>query len=451
LLTQYINHFLVKQFKLNRKDKNKIKFLTQNNDEVAQLAKAFLQLFALKDSYINELTARAVHHERVASELRIAKKIQLNLLPKNAGLLNNPHVSLYAYLEAAHQVGGDFYNFFFIDESRLCFMIGDVSDKGIPAAIFMGVAKSIIETISYYIKSPSEILTAFNKRLCKNNNFSMFTTLFFGILNVDTGELKYVNAGNNPPILLRHEQEPILLETNIQPVSGIFKNLQYTENTLQLDSNDILLMYTDGVTEAKNHEDKLFSEERLLDFMKDIKVVSSRILVRKLITSIKLFTKGEAQSDDIAILALCYNKNIAEKGYSFLSLPAEIASIEPFLNFVLEGISKEQYADERHNEIALVLEETLINIIKHGYPENFDQDDKTISLGYKYNAAEQLLSIRIKDSGQPFNPLTIKKVKPNKLNDLGYGLFLIQDLSDELSYNYQNQQNIFDINFMLNK
>ncbi|OGT98502.1 MAG: hypothetical protein A2298_05125 [Gammaproteobacteria bacterium RIFOXYB2_FULL_38_6] len=446
LLTEYINHFLSRKFQLSHEEKIRIGLLARRKDELALLAKAFLRLDALKDKYVKELTTKAIHTERFESELRIAKKIQLSLLPKKAGLLHHPCLSLYAYLEAAHQVGGDFYNFFFMDEKNLCFMIGDVSDKGIPAAIFMAVAKTLIEALATYLSSPADILTALNSRLCLHNEYSMFTTVFLGILNIETGDLKYVNAGNNPPILLRQSEAPIFLQNNTQTIVGVFEDLVYSDSILKLNSNDILLLYTDGVTEARNKEGEMFSEENLLKFMSNVDVNAMRILIRKLIMDIKLFTKDEPPFDDITLLALCYQQQLKTDDYYWKTLPVKIESIRLFLDFIQQIIPQKKLHSDRVNEIILAIEECLVNVIKHAF---VNPNEHEMTVGCQYNAREQVLSVCIKDNAKPFNPLTIQNTKREKNEDHGYGFFLIEDLSDELHYHYQDGQNILDISFIL--
>lgn len=258
--------------------------------------------------YISDLKRTTAAKESLESQLRIASAIQMGMLPKEVdGFCNHKEFGICGFMKPAREVGGDLYNFFMIDEEHLGFTIGDVSDKGIAAALFMSMTNTLIKAIALTDVSPAEVLFKVNNELCKGNEQSMFVTLFFGKLNIKTGHLAFANAGHNPFILLKYNRmEYQKLASGI--VLAAFENFIFSNEQLTLLPGDTMIMYTDGVTEAMNSEHKLFGEERLLDVFKSQTDAPISSLVESVINSVENHVQDFEQSDDITLLTLRFNE-----------------------------------------------------------------------------------------------------------------------------------------------
>ena len=277
----------------------------ETNDEVGVLTQAF---YTMRDNLLNLLKIQkenAREEQKRSSEMEIATKIQASVLPVNFPQTSN--FEIYASMKPAKEVGGDFYDFFFIDENRFAFLIADVSGKGIPAALFMMNAKSLLKSnlLSGY---PLDIaINKTNKELCATNKAGMFLTAFIAILNLTTGELEYVNAGHNPPaVKLDNEFEYLKSEVNL--VLSAMENFEYKSEKIFLKPENNILIYTDGVTEAQNTKDEFYGEERLLKVLnsKTENAKNTKEIIENIEIDINDFSSGSTQFDDITILDLKY-------------------------------------------------------------------------------------------------------------------------------------------------
>jgi sigma-B regulation protein RsbU (phosphoserine phosphatase) len=255
--------------------------------------------------YIKELTETTAAKERIESELKVAHDIQMSLLPKR--FPERKEFNIYAILEPAREVGGDLYDFFLLGEDHFFFLIGDVSGKGVPAALFMAVAKTLLNRLAEKCTDPSLVLAQVNKELCRENESSMFVTLFCGLLNFKTGDLLFSNAGHNPPLMIRSGQRVEWLKVPEGFVLGGMEDAIYRTERILMDRGDRILLYTDGVTEAMNREKAFYSEKRLMSEVERGKSGSVEGLVEVVLRSVKKFTEGESLSDDITLLALQFN------------------------------------------------------------------------------------------------------------------------------------------------
>ena len=243
----------------------------------------------------------------IQEDLNIARKIQQAILPKVFPTFSdNRQFEIYASMEAAKSVGGDFYDFFMIDENRLGFVIGDVSGKGVPAAIFMAVSRTLIRATGIQGLSAVDCINSVNKLLCLESVSSMFVTVFYGILDITTGKVDYVNAGHNPPYVLTPKGiNKVDMTGGI--VLGVFDDFEYQSKSFLLNPGDYLFLFTDGVTEAFNHKDELFSDNRLEDLLKSRTAASIVDVVKDTFEAVNVFSSGVPQSDDITILSLAYH------------------------------------------------------------------------------------------------------------------------------------------------
>jgi len=245
--------------------------------------------------------------ERIESELRIAHDIQMGIVPKIfPPFPDRKEFDIHAVIEPAKEVGGDFYDFFFIDENRLCFSIADVSGKGVPASLFMAVTKTLVKAKSRLVITPDKILSEVNNELCDENDSCMFVTIFCGILNTQIGEVEYSNGGHNLPYLIKNNNTVEQLENTSGMALGVICDTKYFTKKIKLLKSDSLYLYTDGVNEAMDSDGNQFSYQRLEKFLKKSNNIPTKEITQNSINEIKKFTKGAAQSDDITILVLKY-------------------------------------------------------------------------------------------------------------------------------------------------
>jgi sigma-B regulation protein RsbU (phosphoserine phosphatase) len=257
------------------------------------------------------LQRRAIlEHDQLISiqrDLNVAREIQQGILPQVfPPYPDRKDFEIFASMVAAKEVGGDFYDFFMIDNERLGFVIGDVSGKGIPAAIFMAVSRTLIRATGLKGMKAGECLQYVNNLLCNESVSCMFVTVFYGILNMKTGELEYANAGHNPPYLVNRGVVCEALESTGDIVLGVFDEQKYITKSVQLQPQQGILLYTDGVTEAFSNKNELYGEERLENLLTSVQSADAVRIVNTVVDDVNLFARGVAQSDDITLLFLKY-------------------------------------------------------------------------------------------------------------------------------------------------
>ncbi|MDY0189235.1 MAG: SpoIIE family protein phosphatase [Desulfuromonas sp.] len=278
----------------------------KSRDEVGQLTDSFHLMQQSLHEYMENLQVTTSNKERIESELRIAREIQMGILPKLfPAFPNHDEFDIFASLESAKEVGGDLYDFFFIDPNHFCFLVGDVSGKGVPAAFFMAITKTLIKVVAERESVPHLIMQKVNNDLAEDNESCMFVTLFLAILDIRSGEVSYCSCGHNPPILCAGGQVSYLKSMN-EPIAGAMTDVSYTTQQLRLAPGDTMFLYTDGVTEAMNKKQELYSDERLLELFTHIVATSSEEIINQVNQSVVEFAAGAEQSDDITMLALTY-------------------------------------------------------------------------------------------------------------------------------------------------
>jgi sigma-B regulation protein RsbU (phosphoserine phosphatase) len=279
----------------------------KSGDEVGQLADAFRYMKESLKDYIGKLTETTAAKERIESELKIAHDIQMGILPKIfPAFPDRTEFDIYAVIEPAKEVGGDFYDFFFIDDNHFCFVIGDVSGKGVPASLFMAVTKTLIKATASRGINPGDVLTNVNRELNNENDSCMFVTIFCGIIDIQTGLLSFANGGHNLPFITRRDQKAVFLEGKGGLVLGAMEPVLYETSSVQLKPGDTILMYTDGVTEAMAEAGNFYSEERLKSRIDASYGGSVQETVHAIMEGVHSFTKGAPQSDDITLLMIQY-------------------------------------------------------------------------------------------------------------------------------------------------
>ena len=259
--------------------------------------------------FFEKQQALAQDRERLKSELEVASVIQHSLLPTlNERYPGRPEVAVSASMQAAKQVGGDFYDVFFVSQDKLAFVIGDVSGKGVPAALFMATSKTILQNCVRDDPSLSNALCIANNVLCDRNEAEMFVTVWAGVLDLKDGTLTYVSAGHNPPVLL-HDGTAEFLKTKNGFVLGGMENVKYREATVQLAKGDALFLYTDGVTEATTLENELYGDERLLACLGGCADAAPEEILETVKTALDAFVGNAEQFDDITMLGVRLSRN----------------------------------------------------------------------------------------------------------------------------------------------
>ncbi len=278
----------------------------KTGDEIEELANTFNQMTGELKNYIRNLEETTAVKERFESELRMAHDIQMSFLKKIfPPFPDHKEFSLYANLEPAREVGGDLYDFSMIDDRRLVFYVGDVSDKGVPASLVMAMTMTLMKRASQQPGiTPAGILRQVNMALAEDNVNAMFVTLFIGMLEVDTGALIFSNAGHNPPLILGADGQCRYLTLPDGLVLGVMTEAEYRDDSVQLGPGDMIVTYTDGVTEAMDTHRALYSEERLQKTLVSLAGRSVEETVYGIIASVRKYADGAPQSDDIAVLAV---------------------------------------------------------------------------------------------------------------------------------------------------
>ena len=277
----------------------------KSRDEVGNLAESFRYMQSSLRKYIADLKETTAAKERIESELKIAHDIQMGMLNKVfPPFPDRREFDIFAIVEPAREVGGDFYDFFFIDDDHLCFAVGDVSGKGVPAALFMAIVMTLIKTRASQGLTSDIILNKVNQALSSDNPLLMFVTVFLGIINIHTGELAYSNGGHNPPYLLLANGDIKPLPTTNGMVLGVMEDFSYQAKKIILRKGDAIFVYTDGVTDSMNKQEELLSEEKLKRVMSLLKERPVDEVVMGILEKIRAFSEGVQQTDDITMLIL---------------------------------------------------------------------------------------------------------------------------------------------------
>jgi sigma-B regulation protein RsbU (phosphoserine phosphatase) len=288
--------------------RSSLKSLVASGDkDTSLLAGLLLRMSTLLEERTEHLHALAALQEQSQNELRAAKEIQVGLLPKHLPRSQDrAEFELFALIEPARGVGGDVYDYWWVDEHRFFFMIGDVAEKGIPAALLMAVTKTLFNSYVLPNVSLSEAMAKVNDKLAENNESAMFVTVFCGILDVRTGELEYCDGGHNVPCLLPAGAPPRMLQKTTGIALGFMPGFQFQSEKISLSPGDGLFLYTDGITEAMNEARDQYSEARLQFSLDERRGAAPPELVHGVMRDVQRFMQGEPQSDDIAILAVRY-------------------------------------------------------------------------------------------------------------------------------------------------
>ncbi len=273
--------------------------------EMRSLAGTISNMQGRLQEYITKITETTAANASLRSELRIAHDIQMSMLPGDSDrIFKEKNIELAAKLIPAREVGGDFYDYCLVDDNKCCFVIGDVSGKGVPAALFMALSKALIRSAVENRLSPAGIMSKANHELCQINDALMFVTIFLGIMDLNTGETEYSNAGHNPPYIVPSSGICHIVDLPKGKPLGISEKSSYKDMRMVIDPGDLLFIYTDGVTEAEDPEHNLFSEKRLERFLSTADNRTPEKLIEDIIHTVASFSNSDSPSDDITVMAL---------------------------------------------------------------------------------------------------------------------------------------------------
>jgi len=424
--------------------------LTQRIDipaknEIGVLAASFNEMTRRLNESIEYLKETTAAKERIESELKIAHEIQMSMVPKIfPPFPERSEFDIFATLVPAKEVGGDLYDFFFIDDDHLCFAVGDVSGKGVPASLFMAVTKTLFRATAGNGGTPGEILARLNVEICRDNESCMFVTFFCGILNLRTGQVDYSNAGHNQPYYVHSDRVRPLGSAGGRAL-GLVDQSSYASERMILGPGEALLLYTDGVTEATDSNETLYSDDRLERFLANNCSSSPRQIVGDLVGDVRSFTGVAPQSDDITALALRYFGMTANMSEILeIKLHNKLSELDRFNQALTEFGRQHRLPDKVMHDLNLALEEILTNIISYGY---IDSREHEIRVSLSARPGE--VRAEVEDDGQPFNPLEAPEpdiTKPLEERTIGgLGIHLVRKLMDALEYKRRADRNILTI------
>ena len=293
--------------KEGEKTEKKLRDTIRNQDEIGHLAGSIDRMEEQIQNYVESITQITAEKERINTELTLATKIQADMLPHVfPAFPERKEFELFANMDPAKEVGGDFFDFFLVDDDHLCITIADVSGKGIPAALFMLASKILLKNNAMTGKGPAEILTDVNAAICANNREQMFVTIWLGILEISTGRLTAANAGHEYPVLMRAGKDFELYRDKHGFVIGGMEGAEYSQYELQLNPGDKLFLYTDGVTEATDANKELFGSGRMIAVLNERKDTSPTQMLEGVRRAVDDFVKEAEQFDDLTMLCLAY-------------------------------------------------------------------------------------------------------------------------------------------------
>ena len=390
--------------------------------------------------YIDHLTVATAEKERIGTELSLATAIQANSLPNTfPAFPDRTDFDIYASMTPAKEVGGDFYDFFFIDDDHLALVIADVSGKGIPAALFMMVTKILVNEVSQFNATPAEVLRLVNERICKHNPEDMFVTVWLGFLELSTGKLISANAGHEDPAVMRKNGDFELLKSRHGFVIGAMDAVKYRDFEFSLAPGDKLFLYTDGLPEATDLNDRMITLSGMLDALNQHKEKNPQGIIEGVIQRVNDFVGEAPPFDDMTMVCLEMKGETPAR----LVVDAECDELDKVNSFIHQHLGDADLSPKMMMDLDLAVEEIFVNIANYAYGD--EKGTAEIILSKNNNA----VSLTFVDQGAPYDPLA----KPDPDTTLGaserqiggLGIFLVKKVMDETSYEYKDGSNRFTI------
>lgn len=455
----WLNHMLIrpvaeitmeaKRFADNSDKPAEILTALNNPYEIGVLAVSVQKMeFDIK-KYIENLTLVTAEKERIGAELDVAADIQKSMLPCIfPAFPEREEADIYATMKPAKEVGGDFYDFFMVDEGHLAIVMADVSGKGVPAALFMVIGKTLIKDHTRPGRNLGEVFTEVNKLLCESNSEGLFITAFEGVLDLVTGEFRYVNAGHEMPFIQRAEGSFEVYEISPGFVLAGLEDMRYEEGSLILQEGDKLFQYTDGVTEATNHRNELFGRERLKAALNRGRDKSICDILETVKESIDAFAGTAPQFDDITMLCMEFKSRMPENNHkngAQLTVAATVQNMERVADFVDGQLEAMGCAKEVRIPIAIAVDELFANIAFYAYRT----DTGSVIIRVERQGTPLRAVVTFIDTGIPYNPLDRKDpdtgLTVEERGIGGLGIYIVKKSMDNVTYEYKDGQNILKI------
>ena len=400
----------------------------------------------------NRLKEKTMEQERMAGELSIASGIQQALLPSDdEALANTEDLSIKGLQIPAKAVGGDLYNAFVRDD-KLFFCIGDVSGKGVPAALVMAIVQSMFRTVAARETNPANIMTQLNETVCRNNKENFFVTLFAGVLDLPSGRLRFCNAGHDAPFIIREpDRETSPADCRMMQVTpnlpvGVFDDTAYEMQETHIEKGSAVFLYTDGLTEARNAQRKQFRKDRLQQVLAGSRTTEPRVLVEKAVDALNRFTEGTEQADDLTILSFRYTPREAESLIldEHLTLENDVRQVEQLSTFVKTVTDRLGIGKPLAGQLRLAVEEAVVNVMQYAYPAG-----RTGTVSVRAASDGRRLKFTVTDSGIPFNPTGVQTADttlPAEERPVGgLGILLVRKLMDSINYERIDGKNVLTL------
>ena len=380
----------------------------RTGDEIENLSYVMADMERDLTVYMDNLTSITAEKERINTELDLARRIQADMLPNIfPAFPDRKDFDIYASMKPAKEVGGDFYDFFLLDDSHLALVMADVSGKGVPAALFMMISKILVQNYVMSGMSPGKVLEVLNEQICQNNREEMFITIWLGVLNLETGILTACSAGHEYPILKDPDGDFKMIKDEHSFVVGGLAGQKYREYTLQMDQGSKLFLYTDGVPEATNIREELFGMERTLRALNDAKEEAPDAIIRRVDRSVEYFVGEASPFDDMTMMCIEYKAKRKGGGSVMKELTVDavgenLAAVTEFVDAELEALDcplKTQF------KIDVAVDELFTNVAQYAYVP--DTGKVTVQFGVEENPTTAVITFI--DRGKPFNPMLAKE------------------------------------------
>ena len=417
------------------------------HDEIEVLARAFEELSQRTKLYIEEITQITSEKERIGAELNVATQIQADMLPSIfPPYPDQTEFDLYATMTPAKEVGGDFYDFFMTDGNHIALVMADVSGKGVPAALFMVIAKTILKNRAMLGGTPSEILSDVNAQLCDGDRTQLFVTIWLAIIDIRTGKGIAANAGHEHPALSRNGKPFELVVYRHSPVIGMMDDIRFAEHEFQLNPGDTLFVYTDGVTEANDAQGHLFGDDRLIEALNTDPDVPPESVIENVRAGIRSFVAGSEQFDDITMLCFKFKGPDKFLDMDELEVEADIKHLETVLSFIDEHLEAVDCPIQTQMSIDIAVEEIFVNIAHYAY-KDMQQGKAWIKIGFDKDPL--VMNLRFIDTGKPFDPVSkpdpdiTQKAEDRKIG--GLGIYMVKKSMDSMEYERLGVRNILTL------
>ena len=420
----------------------------KTGDELEKLSGSIKQMEKDLNTYIGELTSITAEKERIGAELDVAKHIQSSMLPCIfPAFPDRREFDIYASMTPAKEVGGDFYDFFMVDERHLAIVMADVSGKGVPAALFMVIAKTLIKDHTQAGSDLGKVFTEVNNLLCESNSEGLFVTAFEGVIDLATGEFNFVNAGHEIPYICKKNEgfKPYKIKAGF--VLAGMEDMQYRAGSLTLEEGDKIFQYTDGVTEATNAANELYGSERLNHILNLNADKAPCEILQAVKGDIDRFVGEADQFDDITMLCLEFKSKMAadelKSGCVEITVDAVTENISAVTELVNNILEENGCGIKAKTQIDIAVDEIVGNIANYAYVP--DAGKVTV----RADVDEKCAVLTFIDNGIPYNPIenldpdTTLSAEERQIG--GLGIFMVKKTMDELSYEYRDGQNIFTI------